>query len=87
MSYRRNIEGRQDAAALALIFRRIGAELRRDSAGVASVHLTAAGDIKRSPGLNGASETDAQLGGAGRLPTKLGAVFISTQPWPVAISA
>ena len=78
MSYRRHIEGRQEAAVLARLFRAIGAELRRDADGLASVHLTAAADIKRSPGLNGVSETMARVGSAGWLPTKAGAVFVST---------
>lgn len=71
MAYSRTIEGRQDAAALARIFRRIGAELRRDQDGVTTI--SAPTDIKRSQGLNTGSVENARLGARCLLPTKVGA--------------
>ena len=70
MAYSRTIEGRQDAAALARIFRRIGAELRRDQDGVTTI--SAPTDIKRSQGLNTGSKTIARLGTSCLLPKKVG---------------
>ena len=54
MSYSRAIDGARDAAVLAGIFRRIGAELRRNESGVTTIYQSPAAVEIKPDGAGGA---------------------------------